>query len=301
MISKSLSTSERYASLTTVADRRLAEFCQALYPLLVSHADDFGRQQGDVFTVKHAVHPSSPRKLEDFTAALTALHGVQLITWYEVETRRYIQIVNFEAHQWGLSKRTESRFPEPPRNTKTSLEIPGNPGQLNRTELKRTELNRKNVRTDRFERFWQVYPCKVGKDAARRAFERLAHDNDLTDAMIAAVERHQASPQWQKDGGQFIPHPRTWLHQGRWKDEGVTRSAPEASVDLKRLLWRALRPEDGRVWLEHATVAREGSRVRLCTVAPAKLQPAHAALQAALRAQAGADLSLEIVGVGGDA
>ena len=119
--------------------------------------------------------------------------------------------------------------------------------------------------------------------------------------MIAAVERHQASPQWQKDGGQFIPHPKTWLREGRWKDEGVTRSTPEASVDLKRLLWRALRPEDGRVWLDHATVTREGSRVRLRTVAPDRLQPFHAALLAALRDAVDADLSLDIVGVGGDA
>ena len=248
MISKSLSTSERYASLATVAGRRLAEFCQALYPLLVSHADDFGRQQGDVFTVKHAVHPSSPRKLEEFTSALTALHHVGLITWYEVETRRYVQIVNFEAHQWGLSKRTESRFPEPSRHTKTSLEIPGNPGQLNRTELKRRELKGREVRTDQFARFWAAYPKKVGKDAALREFHTLRPDNDLTDAMIAAIERHKALPQWQRDGGQFIPHPRTWLHQGRWKDEGVTLSANESPVDLTPTAHKSPR----RAAMEHA-------------------------------------------------
>ena len=73
-----------------------------------------------------------------------------------------------------------------------------------------------------FARFWAAYPHKVGKDAALRAFRTLRPDNDLTDAMLAAVARHRASPQWQRDGGQFIPHPRTWLHQGRWKDEGVT-------------------------------------------------------------------------------
>ena len=73
-----------------------------------------------------------------------------------------------------------------------------------------------------FARFWAVYPRKVGKDAALRAFRTLRPDNDLTDAMLAAVARHRASPQWQRDDGQFIPHPRTWLHQGRWKDEGVT-------------------------------------------------------------------------------
>ena len=55
------------------------------------------------------------------------------------------------------------------------------------------------------------------------------------------------------------------------------------------------------MWLDHATVAREGSRVRLRTVAPDRLQPFHAALLQALRDAVDADLSLEIVGVGGDA
>ena len=79
-----------------------------------------------------------------------------------------------------------------------------------------------------FARFWAAYPHKVGKDAARRVFTRLAPDNDLTDRMVAAVEQHCASEQWQKDGGQFIPHPRTWLKHGRWKDEGVTLATIDA-------------------------------------------------------------------------
>ena len=37
--------------------------------------------------------------------------------------------------------------------------------------------------------------------------------------MLEAIEKHKASSQWQKDGGQFIPHPATWLNQERWEDE----------------------------------------------------------------------------------
>ena len=47
--------------------------------------------------------------------------------------------------------------------------------------------------------------------------------------MITAVEAQRASAQWRKDGGEFIPHPRTWLHQGRWKDEGVAGRAARGS------------------------------------------------------------------------
>ena len=75
MISKTLSTSQRRAALHQVVPD-LAEFCQQLYPLLVSHADDFGRLPGDAFTVKHAIDPTSPRGLDEFERALAMLDQV---------------------------------------------------------------------------------------------------------------------------------------------------------------------------------------------------------------------------------
>lgn len=132
MIAKTLSTSQRYASLNEVAGK-LAEFCQALYPLLVAHADDFGRQAGDEFTVKHAVCPTSPRKLPDVTKALTALHAVGLIEWYDADGRKCIQIQGFERHQQGLHKRTKTEFPDP------SGKFPEIPSEGKRRELKGTE------------------------------------------------------------------------------------------------------------------------------------------------------------------
>ena len=98
MISKSLSTSEKRAALHQVCPK-LAEFCQALYPLIVAHADEQGRLAGDEFTVKHLVDPASPRKLADFTAALLSLHQVGLILWYQVSGKKLIEVVSFTDHQ----------------------------------------------------------------------------------------------------------------------------------------------------------------------------------------------------------
>lgn len=138
MISKSLSTSEKRATLHQLVPK-LAEFCQALYPLLVAHADDFGRLPGDVFTVKHLVDPTSPRKTKDFTEGLRALHQVGLVNWYEAEGRQTIEIMDFERHQSGLHKKTGSAYPEPlPWCSGNGAEVPGN-SRL--TELNRTELN----------------------------------------------------------------------------------------------------------------------------------------------------------------
>lgn len=70
-----------------------------------------------------------------------------------------------------------------------------------------------------FERFWSAYPRKTGKAAARKVFSRLKVTQKLLDDMIAAVEQQKRSAQWRRDGGQYIPHPATWLNQGRWEDE----------------------------------------------------------------------------------
>ena len=37
--------------------------------------------------------------------------------------------------------------------------------------------------------------------------------------LVAAVAAQRTWPEWQRDGGRYIPHPATWLTQGRWADE----------------------------------------------------------------------------------
>ena len=78
--------------------------------------------------------------------------------------------------------------------------------------------NKKDI-SDRFDRFWSVYPRKVAKPDAKKKFEKLNPDDDLLEVMIKAVEKQKQSDQWTKENGQFIPHPSTWIHQRRWEDE----------------------------------------------------------------------------------
>lgn len=142
MLSNSLSTSEKFARLSEVCPN-LTEFAQSLYMLLVAHADDFGRQQGDPFTVRHKVHPTSPRSLSEFAEAIQALDTVGLVRCYTAQGRQVIEIRQFDAHQQGLHKRTRSQFPEFPGSSRKVRKIPG---QLKRRELKRTELKRTELK-----------------------------------------------------------------------------------------------------------------------------------------------------------
>lgn len=67
-----------------------------------------------------------------------------------------------------------------------------------------------------FEEFWSAFPKKVGKQAAKKAFEKVKVP---LETLLTAIEQQKRSAQWSKDNGQFIPNPATWLNQGRWDDE----------------------------------------------------------------------------------
>ena len=68
-----------------------------------------------------------------------------------------------------------------------------------------------------FESFWKVYPRKVGKEKCRNWFKSHKPKEDLVQKMIEAVDEQKKSKQWSDP--QYIPHPYTWLNQGRWEDE----------------------------------------------------------------------------------
>jgi hypothetical protein len=84
---------------------------------------------------------------------------------------------------------------------------------------------------ERFERFWESYPRKVGKGAAWRVWASVRPDEALLAVMLRAVDEQRRSAQWRKDGGQFIPHPSTWLNQERWSDSAVVEVDPASNLD----------------------------------------------------------------------
>lgn len=70
-----------------------------------------------------------------------------------------------------------------------------------------------------FAEFWQRYPKKVNKVAARREWQKLRVGGDLLAEILDAVERAKRCQDWRRNGGQFVPNASTWLHNRRWEDE----------------------------------------------------------------------------------
>lgn len=70
-----------------------------------------------------------------------------------------------------------------------------------------------------FLQFWKVYPKKVGKQDALKAFKKINPNQELVEQMISVIDKAKHTTQWTKNNGQYIPNPSTWLNQGRWEDD----------------------------------------------------------------------------------
>jgi hypothetical protein len=89
--------------------------------------------------------------------------------------------------------------------------------QSQTTEQIRPPIVPQGTYSDDFEKFWIVYPKKVGKGEAFKIWKKNGHPT--IDEICAVIEIAKRSPQWLRDHGQYIPNPATWLNQKRWDDD----------------------------------------------------------------------------------
>lgn len=75
---------------------------------------------------------------------------------------------------------------------------------------------------DPFDEFWAAYPRKVGKDDARKRYAQVTRRGAKPEEILAGLKRTRFDT---REGGRFIPHPATWLNQGRWQDQGLDLAA----------------------------------------------------------------------------
>jgi hypothetical protein len=99
-----------------------------------------------------------------------------------------------------------------------------------------------------FEHWWGAYPRKVGKGAALKRWRSMSRQQRA--AAVDALPRHVEHWRVSRTDVQFIPHPATWLSQGRWDDVLITEqrqpSAPSAVLYAAERLRQAQERERPR-------------------------------------------------------
>ena len=225
----------------------LTWFEEVVFYRLIVTADDYGCIDGRPVLIKNELFPTrenvTRKSVED---AITKLVAVGLLFQYEFEGRPYLAFPTWEKHQRIRNK--HRKYPAPPDDIRLSSDC----CQTSANRLPESESNpnpNQNPNTTArargdgaFDRFWVEYPKKVGKGQAQKAFSKVSVP---VETLIEAVQRQRNSVQWQKDGGQYIPNPATWLNQRRWEDDldslnmggGVTHGGtfPDAGPSIEKL------------------------------------------------------------------
>ncbi len=196
-----------------------------------------------------------PREtLATVSRGLRTLHEAGLIERYSVEGRPYLSVTGWNKHQ-KIDRPSKPRYPiptcgnavpmdrldEPSRQSRDSLDAgtgeqgnrgtgeqfektPSTPGvddqlalgvaSVSVTPSGATTTARPTL-DQHFEEFWTTYPRKVGKQDARKVWDRSRKKTPIPDILAGSI-RYRDDPN-REDG--FTAHPSTWLARGGWDDD----------------------------------------------------------------------------------
>jgi len=201
---------------------------EILFYRIIVNCDDFGRMDARLPILRAKCFPLriDTVKDKDIKAWMNTLIKQGLIFIYEVDGKEYLQMSTWEKHQQIRAKR--SKYPAPDDGLITSeiignqviANVPENPIQSNlESESNPNPTSTQSTLKDRFETFWTAYPKKRSKGAAEKAWAKIKPNEQLLGEILDALERAKTSADWQKDGGQYIPYPATWLNAKGWEDD----------------------------------------------------------------------------------
>lgn len=79
-----------------------------------------------------------------------------------------------------------------------------------------------------FAEFYAAYPKRQKRAEAEKAWRKLNPSPELQATILSALAVHRAQDAWQRDAGQFVPLPASWLNAKRWLDELDVSTVPSA-------------------------------------------------------------------------
>lgn len=206
-----------------VRDARLSFKARGLLTLLMSHTPGWNMSVRSIARYNHV-------GINQVKSAVEELEQFGYLTRSQKQSRNP-ESGTFADFEWTTT--------DPCQNPVTVKTADGKRDTKN-TNTKEEQSLENNQRTNAqdelerlFEEFWQIYPRKVGKQAARREFVRALKKVDA-ETLIAGARRFATDPNLPYDKT-FVAHARTWLSQGRWDDEPM----PQRELTLEERQTRA--------------------------------------------------------------
>jgi hypothetical protein len=172
--------------------------------------------------------------------------------WIEVEAGA--QIHDYCEHQ--TSRKTVEEKREQVRNRVTRYREKSN-AYVTPSETE-TETETETDKRQLFDDFWKIYPLKVGKGAALKAFQKAVRTTDA-DIIIKGATRYKLDPNRSQA---YTAHASTWLNAQRWLDEALpTRNLSPAETKEKELQKARIKSErekaESEAWFREQQEQRE--------------------------------------------
>lgn len=151
----------------------------------------------------------------------------------DTHTNKYFISKDYDKWIKVVSKMTPSikndTTPSIKFDTRSSIKS-DNRGSIKSDTYKRHLLQKTFIKDKRdkdssalFDEFWKVYPRKIAKPTARKAFDRAFKESKqnglFLPSLLKSIELNKQSKQWQDVT--YVPHPATWLNQKRFNDDVI--------------------------------------------------------------------------------
>jgi len=161
-----------------------------------------------------AMHVSIPT----LYAARKNLVDIGAITVEERRSKNGDQTSNLYWVHWDIPDDGVKKITHPPVNffdTPLSRNLYPNTDKTN-TDKQTLVQKPVTVKDDQdFDRFWQIYPRKAGKGAARQAWAKAILKTSV-EHICEGAERYRDDPNRVEA---YTAHPSTWLNNERWDDD----------------------------------------------------------------------------------
>jgi hypothetical protein len=194
---------------------------------LWTYVDDNGVGPDNERLILAAIYPlegDPSETLRRVSDDLRTLSAAGLVQRYEGDSKRLLYIRSWDEHQ-RVSHPGKPRYARPLtcENTDPPAILPKSSGKAPETLRPEQGAGSREQGTSTlppvaasFDEFWAVYPRRIGKEDARKAYAK-ALKTSAPDVILAGARRY--AREVAETEPKFIKHPGPWLRAGRWEDE----------------------------------------------------------------------------------
>jgi hypothetical protein len=211
---------------------------EVFFVRLIMKVDDFGRFSANPKLLNSLLFPlSGNMKNSDVVNILSNLINKGLIVVYEDGGKLFLELVKFG----NTPRAKESKFPAPSEHLQANdfmlrandFTLRANaPVTVTVTETK-TGTESTSPRGEEFDRFWNSYPKKTGKQNAIREWNKARPD------IVKVLQALEEQKEWRESAGadEFIPEwkdPERWIKAGCWMDVVTTQESEDSWAKFPR-------------------------------------------------------------------